>query len=151
MIARLAKVSRPRSVSFLYSHGMGTFSFEQRGRNQLFSVDELSETSLRCVQSDLKSSRSNSQIDQLNELAHQIRMIRDHLIHSNLRLVIALVKIRDPAILSKTVQRGVVTLMQAVEKFDFERGFRFSTSLTAASRGHFTTARLSSNNRTFFC
>lgn len=131
LIARLAKKSVDRDQSpFLYSHGMGDIPvLSKEEETSCFRSMNFLKHQLRCVQSDLKSSRSNSRIDQLNELAHQIRMIRDHLIHSNLRLVIALVKkfVTQQFTFEELYSEGVVTLMQAVEKFDFERGFRFST------------------------
>ena len=59
----------------------------------------------------------------------EVRTIRDYLIYSNLRLVIALVKkyIGPQYSFDELYSEGIVTLMQAVEKFNYLKGFRFST------------------------
>ena len=55
--------------------------------------------------------------------------IRDHIIHANIRLVISIVKkyVTPQQSFDELFSDGILTLMQAVEKFDFDRGFRFST------------------------
>jgi RNA polymerase primary sigma factor len=59
----------------------------------------------------------------------QAQKIRDHLIKANMRLVISIVKkfVTPQQSFDDLLSEGVVTLMKAVEKFDFDRGFRFST------------------------
>lgn len=65
-------------------------------------------------------------VERLLQLATQIR---DHIIKANMRLVMSIVKkMATPAQpFDELLSEGTVTLMQAVEKFDFDRGFRFST------------------------
>src|SRR5438270_2865754 len=65
-------------------------------------------------------------VQQGNELARQ------RLIESNMRLVINIAKsYRNRAIpLEDLIQEGAIGLMQAAERFDPERGFRFSTYAT---------------------
>lgn len=55
--------------------------------------------------------------------------IRDHLIKSNMRLVMSIVKkfVTPQQSFDDLLSDGTFTLMQAVDKFDFDRGFRFST------------------------
>lgn len=55
--------------------------------------------------------------------------IRDHIIQANMRLVMSIVKkfVTPLQSFDEMLSDGIVTLMQAVEKFDFDRGFRFST------------------------
>ncbi len=64
------------------------------------------------------------------EAAERVRMAaRDELINANLRLVVSLArkyKNRGLAFLD-LVQEGNIGLMRAVEKFDYHRGFKFST------------------------
>ncbi len=57
------------------------------------------------------------------------RAIRDYLIRANVRLVMSIVKgfATPQQPFDVIFSEGVFTLMQAVEKFDYERGFRFST------------------------
>lgn len=59
----------------------------------------------------------------------QAQAIRDHIIKANMRLVMSIVKkfVTPQQSFDEMLSDGIVTLMQAVEKFDFERGFRFST------------------------
>ncbi len=55
----------------------------------------------------------------------QARAIRDHIIQANLRLVMSIVKkfVTPSQSFDELLSEGTVTLMQAVEKFDFDRGF----------------------------
>ena len=68
-------------------------------------------------------------LDRVEALVAQARMIRDHLIQANMRLVISIVKkfVTPQQSFDELLSEGVVVLMKAVEKFDFDRGFRFST------------------------
>src|SRR5574341_309811 len=68
-------------------------------------------------------------------LLHHIedgRVARDHLIKANTRLVVSIAKkymCRGVPFLD-LIQEGNLGLMKAVEKFDYQRGFRFSTDAT---------------------
>ena len=55
--------------------------------------------------------------------------IRDHIIKANMRLVISVVKkfVTPQHSFDDMLSDGIYSLMQAVDKFDFDRGFRFST------------------------
>ncbi|MCA9223114.1 MAG: sigma-70 family RNA polymerase sigma factor [Planctomycetales bacterium] len=55
--------------------------------------------------------------------------IRDRIIQANMRLVIAIVKkfVTPRHSFDDLLSDGTMSLMQAVDKFDFDRGFRFST------------------------
>jgi len=55
--------------------------------------------------------------------------VRDRLILANMRLVVSIVKnfIGPTHSFDDMLSEGVVSLMQAVDKFDYHRGFRFST------------------------
>jgi len=57
------------------------------------------------------------------------RAARDKMIRSNLRLVISIAKryVNLGVALSDLIEEGNIGLMKSVEKFDPERGFRFST------------------------
>ena len=59
---------------------------------------------------------------------------RDRIIQANLRLVLSIAKkFADPARpFDDLVSEGVISLLRAVEKFDYSRGFRFSTYATLA-------------------
>jgi RNA polymerase primary sigma factor len=70
------------------------------------------------------------------ELAKRIergdREAKDRMINSNLRLVISIAKRYEGRGLSllDLVQEGIIGLIRAVEKFDYRRGFKFSTYAT---------------------
>lgn len=66
-------------------------------------------------------------------------LVRDRIVQANLRLVVSLArKFADQySSFDELVSDGNVTLMNAVEKFDCSRGFRFSTYATHATQRDF--------------
>lgn len=73
--------------------------------------------------------------DRRNELEDQIRdgyLAREHLIKANTRLVVSIAKkyIGNGVPFLDLIQEGNLGLMRAVEKFEYTRGFRFSTYAT---------------------
>ncbi|OQA01736.1 MAG: RNA polymerase sigma factor SigA [Planctomycetes bacterium ADurb.Bin412] len=71
---------------------------------------------------------------QLQSFLQQARQIKDLLIRSNLRLVVAVARkhTRHEEEMLDLISEGNMVLMNAVEKFDFSRGFKFSTYATWA-------------------
>jgi RNA polymerase nonessential primary-like sigma factor len=69
---------------------------------------------------------------ELGWLAADGRQAKDHLLQANLRLVVSIAKrySRSSMPLLDLVQEGNVGLVRAVEKFDYRRGFKFSTYAT---------------------
>jgi RNA polymerase primary sigma factor len=68
----------------------------------------------------------------LRRVAEEGRIARDHLIRANTRLVVSIAKRymgRGVPFLD-LIQEGNLGLMKAVEKFDYTRGYRFSTYAT---------------------
>lgn len=57
------------------------------------------------------------------------REVRDHIVRANMRLVISVVKkfVTPQISFDDLLSEGIETMMNAVDKFDFDRGFRFST------------------------
>lgn len=68
-------------------------------------------------------------VDQVHALLQRSETIRDHIVKANMRLVISIVKkfVTPQHSFDDLLSNGIFTLMQTVEKFDFDRGFRFST------------------------
>jgi RNA polymerase primary sigma factor len=82
------------------------------------------------IRSKLDPERPNwPSVTQLESLLARAEAIRDHLILANMRLVMSIVKkfVSPRFSFDELLSDGMVTLMQAVDKFDFDRGFRFST------------------------
>ena len=68
-------------------------------------------------------------VEAIELLLHRAQEIRDQIIKANLRLVMSIVKkfVTPLQSFDDLLSEGTITLMQAVEKFDYDRGFRFST------------------------
>lgn len=72
---------------------------------------------------------SESEIERIESLLDQAERLRDQIFRSNMRLVISIVKktVTPGVTFDELLSDGCLTLMHAIEKFDFSRGFRFST------------------------
>jgi RNA polymerase primary sigma factor len=76
--------------------------------------------------------------DVICRLLSEAGRLRNRLILANLRLVVAVARkyLRGPLTLYELISEGNLALMRAVEKFDYARGYRFSTyAFWAISRG----------------
>lgn len=80
----------------------------------------------------LASNRSAENLELLLDTVEDGREAREHLIRANLRLVISVAKryARRGLSFLDLIQEGNVGLMRATSKFDYERGFKFSTYAT---------------------
>lgn len=79
---------------------------------------------------------AESLITEIEALHRQALIVRDRIISANLRLVMSIAKAQAEGRLKfdELFSEGVPVLMRAVEKFDVERGFRFSTYAYTAVR-----------------
>jgi len=70
-----------------------------------------------------------SRLDKVECFLAAAQVIRDHIIKANMRLAISVVKkfVTPQHSFDELLSDGIYSLMQAVDKFDFDRGFRFST------------------------
>ena len=82
-------------------------------------------------------------IDKTQEILAQADKIKDCLIRSNLRLVVSVARrhVRHDSEMLEFISDGNVALMNAVEKFDFARGVKFSTYATWAIVRRFASTR----------
>lgn len=79
---------------------------------------------------------SAEDVREFEDLVRRSERLRNHLIEANTRLVMSIArKFSDERnSFDELLSQGVASLMHAVEKFDFGRGFRFSTYATCAVR-----------------
>lgn len=80
----------------------------------------------------------SADVQAVEKMLLRARAIRDHIVAANIRLVMSIAKKYVTARMSfdDLLSDGICALMQAVEKFDGERGFRFSTyAYRAITRG----------------
>jgi len=82
----------------------------------------------------LESGRDADVVDRMRvDLKHLAKQSRDHLTSANLRLVVSIARkyINQAGMgLLDLVQEGNAGLIRAVDKFEYERGFKFSTYAT---------------------
>jgi RNA polymerase sigma factor (sigma-70 family) len=82
------------------------------------------------LRANLKPERARTQeLEQIEELQNQATAIKDQLISSNMRLVVAIAKKHAAQTdnFFELLSDGNMSLIRAVEKFDFSRGNKFST------------------------
>ena len=73
-----------------------------------------------------------SQIEQIRKSEVIVQNAKNRLTEANLRLVISIAKrfINQGLDFLDLIQEGIIGLMRAVEKFEYRRGFKFSTYAT---------------------
>ncbi len=82
----------------------------------------------RLAEIDPESVRA-SELDEIERLLAAATAIKNDIVQANLRLVVSIAKrhVRPHQDLFELVSDGNVSLMRAVDKFDYTRGFKFST------------------------
>jgi RNA polymerase primary sigma factor/RNA polymerase sigma factor len=80
-------------------------------------------------------------MDEIERLYQQAVQVKNQLIRANLRLVVSIAK-RHAGVeeLFEMISEGNISLMRAIEKFDYTRGFKFSTYATWAIKKNFIRA-----------
>lgn len=79
------------------------------------------------------------ELGKVESLLQQAVEVKNLLVRTNLRLVVAIAKkyTRGDANFFEVISDGNVSLMRAIEKFDYSRGFKFSTYATWAIKRNF--------------
>ncbi|MGC9454951.1 MAG: sigma-70 family RNA polymerase sigma factor [Phycisphaerae bacterium] len=69
------------------------------------------------------------QLKQIESLLLQANVIKNRIVRANLRLVVSIAKkhVGGPQGIFELISDGNVSLLKAIERFDYSRGFRFST------------------------
>ena len=135
--AELEPISALESISSDDTIGL---YLKEMSRVPLLSMDEELDIARRietgrASKKELDRSNGNTPPDVRRELENQIEdgiLAREHLIKANTRLVVSVAKryIGRGVPFLDLIQEGNLGLMKAVEKFDYHRGFRFSTYAT---------------------
>ncbi len=102
------------------------------------------------LREELRNGRPTSRsVKKLEQLLEDIRRLKALLIKSNLRLVVAIAKkyLKAGVGFFELVSDGNVSLMRAVEKFDYSRGNKFSTYASWAILKNFTRTVPAENKR----
>ncbi len=89
------------------------------------------------IRSRLDENRpSRARITEVESLLANATTVRNLIVQANTRLVVSIVKhyADDMNPFDDLLSEGIACLINAVEKFDFDRGFRFSTYATRAVR-----------------
>ena len=89
------------------------------------------------LRSTLKENRpSVRKLDQIDALLAKAEAVRNEIITANTRLIVSIVKkfADDKNSFDEMLSVGIGSMMQAAEKFDYDRGFRFSTYATMVVR-----------------
>jgi len=89
-------------------------------------------------------------LDQVEKLWEEAQAARDQIVRSNLRLVIRLAHQYAPSAsdVDDFISEGNLILLNAIDKFDYTRGYRFSTYATHAVSRHYFRLLLRRRNRT---
>ena len=92
------------------------------------------------MRSSLSARRpSVAKMDEIERCLEEAEEVRNRIARSNLRLVAAIARKFSSATMDyeDLISEGNVVLLNAVNKFDYSRGFRFSTYATHAVQRHF--------------
>lgn len=125
--------------SFNYEDSVGMY-LKEMSRVPLLRIDEELDLAIRIEKGrkakeekiKLTGRQNATRRDKLDGIIEDGLGARDHLIKANTRLVVSIAKRymgRGVAFLD-LIQEGNLGLMKAVEKYDYKRGFRFSTYAT---------------------
>ena len=106
------------------------------------------------IRSTLNDKRpSVRKLDEVKQLLDGANGLRNRIVHANTRLVVSIVKTfaSDSNPFDDLLSEGIACMLKAAEKFDFDRGFRFSTYATMAVRREvFRSINRSHRDRTRF-
>lgn len=98
--------------------------------NLAIRIEDGRQAKLECLKSNGRKTSSIHR--QMEPIIEDGLLAREHLIKANTRLVVSIAKryMGRGVLFLDLIQEGNLGLMKAVEKFDYHRGFRFSTYAT---------------------
>jgi RNA polymerase primary sigma factor len=84
----------------------------------------------------LRNQARFSEYTRCQSLLNEAYELRNRIVHANVRLVVSIARqvANSKNSMDELVSEGITCMMKAVDKFDFNRGFRFSTYATRSIR-----------------
>lgn len=126
-----SKVNEPYIPDVLFDSDATRYYLMEAMNHRLLTSEE--EIMLgRKVQRGIKAKKLGVRTQLLDDLINEGKIARDDLVNHNQRLVVnyAKRKVKSDGNFGDLIQEGNLGLLRAVDKFDPERGFRFSTYAT---------------------
>ncbi|GAB4516995.1 MAG: RNA polymerase sigma factor RpoD [Anaerolineae bacterium] len=124
-------------LSYLPSSDTVGLYLKEMARVPLLDTEEEIALAIRleagiAAEKKLRKAPDHKKAAEWQQIAQDGRDARDHLIKANTRLVVSIAKkyMNRGVPFLDLIQEGNLGLMKAVEKFDYQRGFRFSTYAT---------------------
>lgn len=108
---------------------------DAKTERELFCLMNYLKFRANSIRSGLSESKpSRSKLDKIEQFIALALQLRNRIVKANVRLVVSLVKRYStaPNIFEDLMSQGISCLMNTAEKFDFSRGYRFSTYATRA-------------------
>ncbi|TWT87583.1 RNA polymerase principal sigma factor HrdB [Pseudobythopirellula maris] len=128
---------RPAGLPSHLARMCATPLLSQEEEHELFRRMNLHKHFANRLRAKLNPKRpSKRTVARIESHAERADLIRNHLIQANTRLVVSITKKYANAAndFDELLSQGITSLLRAIEKFDLERGYRFSTYATCAVR-----------------
>ncbi len=140
MTPQAGRTKAPADVPSHLAHLWEVALLKPEEERQLFRRMNFQKYRANALRSRLNPSRPNARVmDQIEQCLADAGQIRNHIVQANLRLVVSIARkfVNDETTLDELTSDGNLILMKAAERFDYSRGFRFSTYATHAVQREF--------------
>lgn len=130
---RSGRLKAPADVPAHFAHLWEVALLNPEEERHLFRRMNFEKYRANSLRSRLNLEKPNADVmDRIERHLGDARRIRDHIIQANLRLVVSIARrfVNEFTTLGELISDGNLSLMRAVDRFDYSRGFRFSTYAT---------------------
>ena len=137
---RVGRRKAPSDVPAHLAHLWEVALLKPDEEQQLFRRMNYQKYRANILRSRLNPARPNVRVmDQIEKRLTDARLIRNHFIQANMRLVVSIARrfVSDVTSLDELISDGNLILIKAVDRFEYSRGFRFSTYATHALQREF--------------